>query len=90
VFTSGTTGLPKLVPFPHQRLIGSGVVFGSILLDLKPGEIHYCALPLFHSNPLTQGLGPALYNGATLAIGRKFSTRNFWNQIRKFNAVSFN
>ena len=90
VFTSGTTGLPKLVPFPHQRLIGSGIVFGSIMLDLKPGEIHYCALPLFHSNPLTQGLGPALYNGATLAIGRKFSTRNFWNQIRKFNAVSFN
>lgn len=90
VFTSGTTGLPKLVPFFHQRLIGSGVLFGRIMLDLKPGDTHYCALPLFHSNPLTQGMGPTLYNGATLALGRKFSVNNFWNEIRKFNAISFN
>jgi fatty-acyl-CoA synthase/citronellyl-CoA synthetase len=90
VFTSGTTGLPKTVPFPHQRLIGSGVVFGTIILDLKPGDTHYCSLPLFHSNPLTQGLGPAMYNGATFALARKFSVSNFWKDIRKHNAVSFN
>ncbi len=90
IFTSGTTGLPKAVPIPHQRIVCGGLLFGKLVAKLGPDDILYCSLPLFHSNPLINGWAPPLNVGCTFALARKFSTSNFWDDIRKHNATCFN
>lgn len=43
-------------------------------------------MPLYHSTALLMGLSNALSAGATFAISRKFSTRHFWEDVRKHGA----
>lgn len=44
-------------------------------------------MPLYHSTANTLGLCTCLNAGCTLIIGRKFSARNFWNDVRSQNAT---
>ena len=44
-------------------------------------------MPLYHSTAMLMGFAHTLAAGATFAIGRKFSTRNFWNDVRKHEAT---
>src|SRR5690242_15902637 len=43
-------------------------------------------MPLYHSTALLMGLSNALSVGATFAIGRKFSTSRFWEDVRRHKA----
>jgi len=43
-------------------------------------------MPLYHSTAMLMGLSNALSVGATFAISRKFSTSNFWSDVRKHDA----
>ena len=45
VFTSGTTGLPKASIQTHRRWLTGQVWFGRVVMNLKPGDVHYCPLP---------------------------------------------
>jgi len=45
VFTSGTTGLPKASIQTHRRWFNAMYWFGRIVMNLKPKDVHYCALP---------------------------------------------
>jgi acyl-CoA synthetase (AMP-forming)/AMP-acid ligase II len=89
VFTSGTTGLPKASIQTHRRWFASQYWFGRIVMNLKPTDVHYCALPFCHTNALNVSWGAVAGNGAALAIRRKFSASNFLNDVRKFKANSF-
>jgi citronellyl-CoA synthetase len=89
VFTSGTTGFPKAAVQIHRRWIGAMYWFGKTVLNLKPGDVHYCTLPLYHTNALVVSWGACAGQGATLALRRKFSTSAFWADCRKFKATSF-
>lgn len=90
IFTSGTTGLPKAAVLNYQRLTSVGRVIGALAWDLEPDDIIYNSLPLFHSNGLLIGLASVLTHGSTLALGRRFSTREFWHDIHRFEATGFN
>jgi acyl-CoA synthetase (AMP-forming)/AMP-acid ligase II len=74
----------------HYTLISSYYFYGRGLGDLTPQDIMYISLPLFHANAIGAGCAAALGSGATIAIGRKFSVSNFWDEIRKYNATAFN
>ena len=89
IYTSGTTGLPKASIMTHFRWIKASAGFGLCALDLKPGEVLYSALPLYHNNALTVAWSSVLAGGAAMAIRRKFSASHFWSDTRKFNAVAF-
>jgi citronellyl-CoA synthetase len=89
VFTSGTTGLPKASVQTHKRWFGGMYLFGKMVMNLKPKDIHYCSLPFCHTNALNVSWGACASKGTAMAIRRKFSVTNFWNDIRKFNANSF-
>lgn len=89
VFTSGTTGLPKASVQTHRRWVSSIYWFGRIVMNLKPDDIHYCALPFCHTNALNISWGACASKGTAMAIRRKFSVTRFWEDIRKYNADSF-
>lgn len=89
VFTSGTTGMPKASVQTHRRWFGGIYWFGRIVMDLKPKDIHYCALPFCHTNALNVSWGACASRGTAMAIRRKFSVSHFWDDVRKYNANSF-
>lgn len=89
IYTSGTTGLPKAAIIKNSRWFSAASLFGLGLLELKPGDINYVTLPLYHSNAMFAGWGAALTGGAGIALRRKFSASNFWSDIRRHEATSF-
>jgi len=89
IFTSGTTGLPKAAYLGNRRWIAAYYGFGKLLMNLKPDDVLYCTLPLFHTTAFCVGWPTAAANGAALAIRRKFSVSNFWDDVNKFNATAF-
>jgi len=89
VFTSGTTGLPKASVQTHRRWISASLWFGKALMNLTPRDVYYCPLPFCHTNALQVAWAPAAGAGATLAMRRKFSASNFWDDARRFHATAF-
>jgi fatty-acyl-CoA synthase len=89
IYTSGTTGLPKAAIVSNQRMIASGLVFGRLMHQCGPGDVIYVALPLYHTSAFCLGFGAALTTGAAIALRRKFSTSQFWDDVHDFRATSF-
>jgi fatty-acyl-CoA synthase len=88
IYTSGTTGLPKAARFSHLRFLAMGDV-SAFALALRPGDVHYCALPLYHSAGGAMLVGSVLSAGAVIALRRKFSASRFWDDIRRHRATCF-
>jgi acyl-CoA synthetase (AMP-forming)/AMP-acid ligase II len=44
-------------------------------------------MPLYHATAMVMGFAHTLSIGATFALGRKFSTRQFWPDVRKHGAT---
>ncbi len=89
IFTSGTTGLSKASVLIHYRMIGGAYYHGRSVLETTPQDTVYVPLPFFHTNATTSGWAPAVGGGACLAMARKFSVSQFWNDIRKHDATIF-
>lgn len=86
-YTSGTTGFPKACALPTA----GGHGFGNPRLrttGLKPGDVWYDCMPLYHGTGGTVAVG-CMISGVTLAIGRRFSVRNFWPDIHDSKANAF-
>jgi citronellyl-CoA synthetase len=88
IYTSGTTGLPKAGVFKHGRWMRSCASFGMIALDMRPEDIVYCTLPLYHATGLCVCWGSAISGASGFAIRRKFSASQFWNDVRKYRATT--
>ena len=89
ILTSGTTGMPKASVMSHRRWLRSMGGMGQLTLRLKPGDVLYCALPLYHNNALTVSWSAAMGNAAALALDRKFSASRFWDRARHYEATAF-
>ena len=81
IFTSGTTGLPKAARYSHMRWMSSGDVM-EVTLDVTPDDVFYCCLPLYHGAAATSVTSTALKAGGSIVVRRKFSTREFWKDVR--------
>lgn len=85
IYTSGTTGLPKAVVFSNGRWTLAYGTYGHIL-DLKPNDVMYSTLPLYHATGMIVCWCGVIAGQATFAIRRKFSKSQFWSDVQKFDA----
>jgi len=84
IFTSGTTGLPKAAIYSHMRWLTSGDVMVETV-SATPDDVFYCCLPLYHGAAATSVTSTALAAGSSIVVRRKFSVRNFWPDVQKYN-----
>jgi fatty-acyl-CoA synthase len=89
LFTSGTAGAPKAVRCSQGRLAGIAEIVAG-MFELGPADVCYLAMPMFHSNALMAGWGPALAGGAAVALRRRFSASGFLPDVRRYGATYFN
>ncbi len=89
IYTSGTTGLPKAAIIANKRWLAAAYLFGGAIMNAQPRDIVYVALPFYHSSAMFAGLGSALVSGSAVAMRRKFSASQFWDDVRKFDASIF-
>ena len=88
IFTSGTSGDPKAVPFAHVMAILCGAsLIGQF--DITADDVCYLSMPLFHSNGVAAGWAVAIGSGATMVPAR-FSTSRFLSDIRRYGATYMN
>ncbi|KAK6979291.1 long-chain fatty acid transport protein 4 [Biomphalaria glabrata] len=87
VYTSGTTGLPKAAVVTNTRFcyMGYGI---ELLLKLKPSDVLYIPLPLYHTAGGILGAAQSLLNGTTLALRSKFSASQFWTDCIQYNCTA--
>ena len=58
--------------------------------DITDSDIIYTSLPLYHTNANILGIGQMITHGCTIALRKKFSASNFWNDCIKYQCtVSF-
>jgi len=89
LFTSGTTGLPKAAPGSHNKFLKAYGGFGLMSLSMKPEDVFYCTLPLYHGTGLVVCWGAVLAGGSAFALRRKFSASAFWDDVRRYDATVF-
>jgi len=89
IFTSGTSGDPKAVRVTQAKVAGPGTMLAE-RFGLGPEDVAYLSMPLFHSNAVMAGWGPALAGGATVALARRFSASGFLPDVRRFGATYAN
>ena len=59
-------------------------------LLVKPDDVLYTALPLFHANALVMTASFAMADGVPFGLDKKFSASRFWSNIRRYGATQFN
>lgn len=88
IYTSGTTGMPKAARMPHSRVRTYMRAFAGCT-EATEKDITFNVLPLYHSTGGLVGVGPALLNGGTLVLRRKFSATGFWADVTQSRATLF-
>ncbi|EXJ69525.1 uncharacterized protein A1O5_07561 [Cladophialophora psammophila CBS 110553] len=85
IYTSGTTGMPKGVIMLRGRELNTARNI-ALYLKLKPHNRMYTCLPLYHGAAHGLCLTPSIFAGSTVVLGRKFSHRTFWPEVRASKA----
>ncbi|XP_074386352.1 long-chain fatty acid transport protein 1 isoform X3 [Zonotrichia albicollis] len=86
IYTSGTTGLPKAAIVVHSRYFRIAA-FGYFAFRMRPDDVIYTCLPLYHSAGNIIGVGQCLLHGLTVVIRRKFSASRFWDDCVKYRCT---
>jgi fatty-acyl-CoA synthase len=88
IYTSGTTGLPKAANVSHGRAMQWSHWFAG-MMDVQPADRMYNCLPMYHSVGGVQVVGAMLAAGGSVVIREKFSARQFWDDIVRWDCTLF-
>ncbi|KAF4120428.1 Acyl-CoA synthetase (AMP-forming)/AMP-acid ligase II, partial [Geosmithia morbida] len=86
IYTSGTTGIPKPAIVSWSKCM-AGSVMGQKMLGIKSDDTIFTSMPLYHSAAAIMSFMCVLNIGGTQGLGRKFSTRTFWEEVRATDAT---
>lgn len=89
LLTSGTTGLPKGVVWPHEMALTVAEHTVSVM-GYDENDTIYTCLPLFHINALFCALYSGLLMGAEIVIAKRFSASGYWSELRRYGATTTN
>ena len=88
MFTGGTTGVPKMVPWTHDNIASAvrAIVAG---YGLGPQDATVSVLPLYHGHGLLAALLSTLASGGTVLLPARgrFSAHTFWDDIDAVRAT---
>ncbi|HZC52633.1 MAG TPA: FadD7 family fatty acid--CoA ligase, partial [Mycobacterium sp.] len=88
MFTGGTTGAPKMVPWTRGNIAGSvrAIVAG---YRLGPQDATVAVMPLYHGHGLLAALLSTLASGGTVLLPARgrFSAHTFWDDIDAVQAT---
>ncbi len=88
IYTSGTTGLPKAANMNHYRVMLASYAFAGVM-DTRADDRMYDCLPLYHTAGGVVATGALLVRGASVVIRDKFSAREFWDDIVRWDCTCF-
>jgi fatty-acyl-CoA synthase len=88
IYTSGTTGLPKAANVDHGRLLMWSYWFAG-LMDARPSDRMYNCLPMYHSIGGVAAIGSVLVSGGSAFLREKFSAREFWDDVVRWDCTLF-
>jgi fatty-acyl-CoA synthase len=88
IYTSGTTGLPKAARVSHARIMQWSHWFAA-LMDATPTDRVYNCLPMYHSVGGVLATGAVLVAGGSVAIRERFSARQFWDDVVRWDCTLF-
>lgn len=88
IYTSGTTGLPKAANVSHRRILTWSLWFAG-LMDVQPNDRMYDCLPMHHSVGGIVAIGPLLTSGGSVVLRPRFSAREFWDDVVRFDCTLF-
>lgn len=78
--TSGTTSRPKQVPLRHRNLVASAEAIAAHY-RLGPGDVSYCAMPLFHVHGLVASTFAPLLAGGRTVVPPRFTPQRLLEQL---------
>lgn len=90
MFTSGTTAMPKMVPWTHDGLTAAMAnVVGAY--QLGPADATVAVMPLFHGHGLVAGLLATLSSAGCVGLptAGRFSAQHFFDELRFVDATWF-
>jgi len=88
IYTSGTTGFPKAAIVSHHRVMRWSLWFAG-MMDAGPADRMYDCLPMYHSIGGIVAIGSLLVRGGSVVIREKFSARQFWDDIVRWDCTLF-
>ncbi|WP_405700154.1 long-chain-fatty-acid--CoA ligase [Streptomyces sp. NBC_00069] len=83
LYTSGTTGTPKGAELTHRNLLGNAATAVQTLFHIRPDDVLFGGLPLFHAFGQTCALNTAVAAGATLTLLTRFDPAAALETIRR-------
>ncbi len=86
IYTSGTTGLPKAANVSHARVMMWSHWFAG-MMGTRPDDRMYDCLPMYHSVGGVVATGALLVAGGSVVIREKFSARQFWDDVAKYDCT---
>src|SRR5438128_2553131 len=86
IYTSGTTGLPKPANMNHYRVMLASHAFAGAM-DTQATDRMYDCLPLYHTAGGLVATGALLVRGGSVVIREKFSAREFWDDIARWDCT---
>jgi len=87
LWTSGTTGRSKGVMIAHNNWLRSILQGTNYQYNSRPGDIVYCAMPLYNAGAWITCVLRALVMGIGCVIEKKFSVSSFMDRIKHFGAT---
>jgi fatty-acyl-CoA synthase len=88
IYTSGTTGLPKAANMNHYRVMLACHAFAGVM-NTRASDRMYDCLPLYHTAGGLLATGALLVRGGSVVIREKFSAREFWDDVVRWDCTCF-